>query len=401
MLLDYILNDKYIVVDIETTSLNPRQGKILSVAWHSKDKQGIALDYKALPTMLPELLDLNIAKVFHNANFDLSFFHSHGIESRGPILDTLLLAQLVNENRELGLKALAQSEIQGGEDPLRAYKKITNWCLNNKKKKGDYTESPIELLSAYNSEDVKNTYQIAKILACKLMAIQHKCETVLGTKGPVDYYEEEMQLFDNVLLSLNIGGISIDVPAALQKQQELKNEKHGAIFKLEGLLKNYVSRFNRDWHDAILASYSTERGRANCQLPKFNWDSTKQVGKLFFVYMDLQKYHNRKTPTGAWKCDELSFRDALQIKSLPEILRQACESYLDFIKVKTKLAKIGGGGKGKGLLGKLEDGRLYPTFKQVGGDGDSAKGTVTGRISSSPNCQNQEEWEKIFYVPDP
>lgn len=397
-LLDYILQDKYIAIDLETSGLNPRKDQILSIAWYSKNKSGFLPfpQFNLLYDLVPELLDPNIAKVFHNVNFDLSFFLESNLKWVGPLVDTLLLAQLINENRELKLKVLSEAEL--GSDSIKHYRAIEAWRVAHKKKKGDYSEAPLELLKEYNIEDVRNTYKLANIFTCQLKVIDNNVRRVFKQVGPVTYYEEEMQKFEEALLKMNCRGIKIDIDKAKEKQRELQKQKYEAIKELQESTGEHVSRIRQEWYESILASYKTDRGRANAKYPEFNWDSTQQVGKLFFESMDLQRHYSRKTETGLWKCDELVFKEALESGDLPDLLRRACTSYLHFIKIKSKLSKIGGL-KGKGLLGKLEEGRLYPIFKQVGGDEDKAKGTVTGRLSSSPNCQNQEEWEKEFYIP--
>lgn len=160
--------EKILAVDLETTGLDPFTDRIKSIALCYKEKTGFNVVLHSnknkakefLKPLLPIFEDERIAKVFHNAKFDLKFLHEYDIEIKGKIIDTMILAHLDDPNRKTyGLKEL--SEIYLG------YKQI-----NFKEMLNDRTidEVPLEELTSYACEDADQTFQIYQLLNEKLKA---------------------------------------------------------------------------------------------------------------------------------------------------------------------------------------------------------------------------------------
>ena len=112
---EVIIKEKILVIDLETTGLDPFTDYIVSVAISVEKGKGfnIVLPFcknkakakEFLQPILPILQDETIIKVFHNAKFDLKFFHQYGIEIKGKIIDTMILDYLLDPNRKThGLK---------------------------------------------------------------------------------------------------------------------------------------------------------------------------------------------------------------------------------------------------------------------------------------------------------
>jgi DNA polymerase I-like protein with 3'-5' exonuclease and polymerase domains len=99
-------------VDVETTGLSPRDGRIrlLQLATHDKTFVVDVFEAKDL-TPLREVLEGGPVKVLHNAKFDWAFLKAeHGI-SPSPIFDTMLAAQLLgggNQGPSYALEAVAE-----------------------------------------------------------------------------------------------------------------------------------------------------------------------------------------------------------------------------------------------------------------------------------------------------
>lgn len=85
-----------------------------------------------------------IEKIFHNAKFDMHMLRNVGIQLKGKVHDTMLIAKLVNENRKsFTLMSLAE-EYKGIVDfeyMVDLYKK-TYKCV-------DYSKIPRELMTQY------------------------------------------------------------------------------------------------------------------------------------------------------------------------------------------------------------------------------------------------------------
>jgi DNA polymerase I-like protein with 3'-5' exonuclease and polymerase domains len=390
--LNFIKQDRFIVLDIETTGLNPRQDSILSVAWKSAHKEGCILGIENLQELLPELLDPTIAKVFHNATFDTSFLRKAGIKIEGPIICSVVLAQMVNENRKLGLDALAIDYL--GKDSLKAYHAIVAWCKANGRSEGDYADAPPELLRAYNLEDVQNTYDIVKRLVQHIETADKFLKTKFKLReGLSDYCNSEAIPFERSTYLLSNRGIRVNrekVEAAeaesykfiVEKTEALEVEFAKEILIIrEGLRKKHQDRLK------------TQQGKDRVKLPDINWASGAQVANLLYEVMGLKKFYIGRSETGAYSTKDEHLRMAIT-KGLPERLQRIIREIL-LIKKEQKFL----GTDASGLLGALEGDFLYPVFKQTSDDKTPGRGTATGRLSSSRNVQNIPPRAREFYIP--
>jgi DNA polymerase I-like protein with 3'-5' exonuclease and polymerase domains len=83
-------------VDVETTALSPRDGRIRLLQLATPDETFVVDLFEAEDlSPLKEVFEDGPVKVLHNSKFDYSFLHAlHGI-SLSPIFDTMLAAQLL------------------------------------------------------------------------------------------------------------------------------------------------------------------------------------------------------------------------------------------------------------------------------------------------------------------
>jgi DNA polymerase-1 len=116
--------------DVETTGLNPRKDKLCGLALtfsdescfyiviqhtRSREDDNVVVLEQHISTaqfiqyLQPLFAQEEVTMVAHNAKFDLHFLSAIGLKVRGRLADTMLAAQLINENREVGLKDLASS----------------------------------------------------------------------------------------------------------------------------------------------------------------------------------------------------------------------------------------------------------------------------------------------------
>src|SRR5512143_2825368 len=112
-----------IAFDTETTSTDPLLATIvgLSLAIRAGEGYYIPIGHAAgqqLPleqvvrSLKPIIENKTIAKVGHNAKFDLAVLHRIGIDARNVTFDTMLAAFLIEPGGQLGLKKLAMSQFK-------------------------------------------------------------------------------------------------------------------------------------------------------------------------------------------------------------------------------------------------------------------------------------------------
>ncbi|MDG3582957.1 hypothetical protein [Galbibacter pacificus] len=160
------VKEKIMAVDLETTSLDPLEGKIISVAISVEKHKGYnvflpkqsAQVASFLAPLLTFLEDGTISKVFHNYKFDCKFLHHYNIQLGGVIHDTMLLDYLLDPNRKIhGLKEISELHL--------GYKQISFKKMLDGK---DITEVPVDELTQYAVEDADLTLQLYHYLTQKL-----------------------------------------------------------------------------------------------------------------------------------------------------------------------------------------------------------------------------------------
>ena len=87
----------FIGVDVETTGLNPRDGRLRLIQLSTPDETFVVDAFEAPDlSSLKRVLEGGPVKIGHNLKFDYAFlWEDHGI-SLSPIFDTMLAAQLLD-----------------------------------------------------------------------------------------------------------------------------------------------------------------------------------------------------------------------------------------------------------------------------------------------------------------
>ncbi len=328
--------------DIETTSLDRFEAKLLGVAFSWNAHEGWYLPYSSsLLAPLCSLLSTPAEKIGHNLKYDLSILHHHGIEVAGPFFDTMLAHALVHPDQRhtmdylsetmLGYTPIKLAEIANQQssivnrqsDDLFAYAEVKKASKNL-----DITAIPLATLAEYAAEDADVTWQLAEKLRPLLDGQQHVFQDIECPLLPV-------------LVRMEMEGIAID-PAAL--------------VEIGGQLQQRINELTQSI--AVLA------GRP------FNLNSPKQLGEILFNELGLAD-KAKKTKTGQFKTDEQTLATfAGKHPIIDEILeyREATKlkgTYLDAL---------------PGHIVK-ETGRIHTQFHQLV--------AATGRLASTdPNLQN-------------
>lgn len=332
-------NSSVLVIDTETTSINPRKATLvgislcttlnncyyLPVAHLDEDGNRIEdqLELVAVISFLqPYLESENILKVAHNLKYDLMVLKkSAGVDLKGPLADTLIAAYLTEAGTrslklddlcfERGVKMTPFSEVVAGD-----------------KREDCFAYVDIERGGDYSCEDVYGT-----------LFLWQELEPLLDEKGVADlFWKVEMKVLC-LLAEMELAGICID----LDKLSLLRSEFSAQLITLE---------------EQIYAAAGHE----------FNINSPKQLGTVLFEEQGLP--HGRKTKTG-FSTDVKVLEKLANKHELPALILR----YRTLAKLLSTYVE---------KLSKLKDektGRIHSSFNQAV--------TATGRLSSSdPNLQN-------------
>ena len=333
--------------DIETTSLDRFDARLLGIAFSWKAHEGWYLPYsESLQSKLQSLFAANTEKIGHNLKYDLSVLLNHGIEVCGPFFDTMLADGLIAPERRHTMDYL--SEILLGYSPVKlldlvaatttpappsddaAFGELFAAPVAKPSKDLDVASIPLQKLAEYAAEDADVTWQLAG-----------KLKPLLEESGQAKVLHEIEAPLLPVLVRMEMEGIAVD-PAALG---EIGVDLQQQIDELAKAIQQHAGR-------------------------PFNIASPKQLGEILFNDLGLAD-KAKKTKTGQFKTDEatlatlegkhpiiadiLAWREATKLKG----------TYLDALP--------------KYIVSQTN--RIHTSFHQLV--------AATGRLASSdPNLQN-------------
>lgn len=343
-----------IVVDIETTSLNPRHGYTIGIAISTKPHQGVFIDKMLVDKHQDWFRHIFATKkcILHNAKFDTGYLdYEYGFDFP-DIEDTMLLHYCLEEAVGThGLKPLALrfTDLGDYERELDEFKKT--WARKNKIKLADFNYGmiPIEILSPYACKDVDASFQLYNKF-----------------KPLVEKSPEFTKLYADILL-----------PATYALRKLEKNGGPIDVDYIDDLYEQYQIDIEECLDEISLSPAVQEFERIHGKL--FNPNSTMQLRELFFNILGMAP--NKKTDSGAWSVDK---------EVLQELGHPLAEAILDL----REKSKIAGTYLSNIRAGVDPDGRLRSGF--------NIHGTTSGRLSSSGtlNYQNiprdNKDIKKLF-----
>ncbi len=404
---------KYLVLDVETTGLDPLTDRLHGIGLVWPDGRSEYLTTPS-PELRMWLRDPNANLVGHNIRFDLKFLIANGIEVRCKTWDTKLLAQLLNENQQLGLKPLSEkyfgtSSLDNKRELDRAVssingRSVADLCRHDLEKKGDFCE----LIAAYCIEDCINTKNLWEKLIADLATCHANAQKLGFTKTPLDYYLDETMPLEEVLRAMELKGICIDKNALVRYRVQVTEETNQLMEKMVTLVQGELNEIEEELYKEAVAEKKSDKGKAAIQRQsdrygtKFNWSSADHIATLVFEKLACARSGIEKTSTGRMSTSETSLELVVQSLEPNSKARQMLENYAVWKKNLKLLSTYTG--EDKGLLAQVVNGRVHSDYLQAGhGKESSQGGTVTGRLSSrNPNMQNLPRGSEVkrFFVPD-
>ena len=263
--------------------------------------------------------------VFHNAQYDLGWLKTEGLEVKGNILDTMIAAPLLDENRfSYSLDALGKTYLgkRKQEDDLR--RTAAQHGVDAKK---DMWKLPPARVALYAETDARLTFDLWHVLKRKL-----KDEDCL------DILKMELDLLP-LIFDMKCRGVRVDLDKA-HDTKKLLQSKEDALCKV---IKNETGVDIEPWN-------------------------AKSLARIFDHY-NLSYDRTEKTEEPSFTKKFLSEHEHPVAKNILEI-REYNKANTTFVDT---------------ILSHQHNGRIHCQFNQLRSDGG---GTVSGRFSSShPNLQ--------------
>ena len=335
---------KEIAIDLETNDPHLKQlgsgnvtkrGHIAGVAvavegWSGyfpiHHEQGGNMDKKLVLEWLQDILNQEKTTfIFHNAMYDVCWLRSAGLTIKGPIVDTMIAASLIDENRmSYALNPLAKQYVGLGKDEKVLVEAAKEYGLDAK---ADMWRLPPMFVGQYAERDAESTLKLWQRLKIEIY-----------NQELMDVFTLETDLFP-CLVDMRFKGVRVDLEKAQNIKLNLIKREETLIKKIKDLTGVHVE---------IMAARSIAKAFDKLKLP---YDRTAKSNEPSFTKNFLQN-HPHALPQAIAEARELN---------------KAHSTFIDSI---TK---------------HEVDGRIHADINQIRSD---AGGTVTGRFSmSNPNLQ--------------
>ena len=331
-----------IAIDLETRDPNlmtmgsgsvRRDGEVVGIAvavegWSGyfpiAHEGGGNMDRDLVLDWFEEVLHTNATKIFHNAMYDVSWIRSMGFQIRGGIIDTMIAASLIDENRwSFTLDSVGKDYIGMRKNEKLLQDAAKDFGVNPK---AEMWRLPAPFVGEYAEKDAEITLKLWH-------ALQHEI-----TKQDLwNIFNLETQLFP-CLVDMKFKGVRVDAQKAMSVKHELISTEKGLLEDI-----NKIAGFDVEiWAAASIA-------------------------KAF----DKQKIPYDRTDKGAPSFTKNFL--ATHPAELPKLINEARE----INKANTTFIDT--------ILKHEHNGRIHADINQIRSD---QGGTVTGRFSySNPNLQ--------------
>ena len=355
--------EKIICIDVETRDPNllskgpgwsRDDGELIGIAVAADDWNahlpiahdgGDNMSKKTVCRWMQDQLNHGMDVVFHNAQYDLGWLLSEGLEVKGKVLDTMIAAPLLDENRfSYSLNALGATYLGEKKQEYDLKRAAEQHGVDAKK---EMWKLPASRVATYAEADARITLKLWHVLIEKLS--KENCDNILDL---------ELSLLP-IIFEMKRKGVRVDLERADSTKKFLEKKEKSLLKKV---------------HD-----------ESNIWLEP--WNATS----LASVFDALSLTYERTAKTGA-----PSFtKHFLQNNSHP--IAKTVLEIREYNKANTTFVDT--------ILNHQYKGRIHCQFNQLRSD---EGGTVSGRFSSShPNLQQvparHPEIKKMirgFFIPE-
>ncbi len=283
------------------------------------------LDKRIVEMWIADVLKLPCPKIMHNAAYDLGWLMASGFEVNGDIIDTMIAAGLVDENRfSYALNSLGFDMLKEVKSEEALKKAAADFGVHHKK---ELWKLPAMYVGRYGEQDAALT-----------LKLWHHLQVLMRQEEVESIFQLERELLP-VLVGMTYKGIRFDRDKAGQLIEEL-----------------------RDKEKKLIKSIKKEAG-----VPVDIWAAAsiaKAFDELGILYPRTEKGAPSFTRSFLEGCDHKVAKAIVAAREVNKTHNTFLQPYLDASEA---------------------DGRVHSHINQLRGD---FGGTVTGRLSmAQPNLQ--------------
>ena len=177
------------------------------------------LDKKKVLDWVKTICESSSTKIFHNAMYDVCWLRSYGIKINGHIMDTMVMASIVNENRlRYTLNALSWEYLGERKSEATLFEIAKNWGIDPK---AELYKLPAIYVGEYAEKDAKLTLELFKRLSAEIRK-----------ENLTEIFNLETELFP-CLVDMRFKGVRVDIQSAHKLKQELSTQEKQLLLEVK------------------------------------------------------------------------------------------------------------------------------------------------------------------------
>ena len=232
-----LINHKYIAIDLETKDPNLKksgsgaltdQGAIVGIAvavegWSGYfpfgHDDGNFFDESRVIGWIKEVCALPATKIFHNAMYDVCWLRAYGVKINGHIIDTMVMASLIDENRFwYSLNSVSYDYLGEVKDEKILEEAAKRWGVDPK---AEMYKLPSMYVGSYAEKDAELTLKLFKVLSQEIKK-----------QNLTHVFDLETSLFP-CLVDMRFLGVRVNVEKAHALKQQLASEEKELLQKIK------------------------------------------------------------------------------------------------------------------------------------------------------------------------
>jgi DNA polymerase I-like protein with 3'-5' exonuclease and polymerase domains len=228
---------KFIAIDLETKDpdLKARgsgaiqgHGEIVGIAvavegWSGyypiAHEGGGNMDKRIVLEWFKKVCATDAVKIFHNAMYDVCWIKAYDIPINGHIIDTMVMASLIDENRLWYSLNSVSFDYLGEVKNEKALKEAAeSWGIDAKK---EMYKLPAMYVGSYAEKDAELTLELFKVLSREI-----------SKQNLTNIFDLETQLFP-CLIDMKFKGVRVDTESAHTMKQKLSEQEKQLMYKVK------------------------------------------------------------------------------------------------------------------------------------------------------------------------
>ena len=228
---------KYIAIDLETKDPDLKSrgsgaiignGNIVGIAvavegWSAyypiAHEGGGNIEKEKVLNWFREVCATDAVKIFHNAMYDVCWIRAAGIQIKGHIVDTMVMASLIDENRlAYTLNSISFEYLGEVKDEKALNEAAQSWGIDPK---SEMYKLPAMYVGNYAEKDAKLTLELFKVLSREIQK-----------QSLQNIFDIETQLFP-CLTDMKFKGVRVDVEKARLLKQKLTSQEQEILLKVK------------------------------------------------------------------------------------------------------------------------------------------------------------------------